>query len=461
MTHATPTDATLVSMTARSDHGSTDRSIIWFRRDLRLADHPALHHAARDGREVVPVFVIDPALVGPSGAARLAFMYRSLRSLNEAMDGALVVRHGRPETVVPQLAREAEATEVVVSRDYAPYGRRRDAAVIDQLRSMDADLVGKGSPYVVPPGTVLKDNGTPYAVFTPFSRAWGAKPHADPLAVPDVRWVRPSIDHDEIPADPALDCELPEASEDAAHRLWDEFRDGHVEQYSARRNAPAEPGTSRLSPYLRWGQIHPRQLLAELGDTKGESTFRDELAWREFYADVLFHHPDSARENLQAKMDVLPVDSDAAAQQRFDRWAAGRTGYPIVDAGMRQLLATGWMHNRVRMITASFLVKDLHLPWQWGARHFMRHLVDGDIASNQHGWQWTAGTGTDAAPFFRVFNPILQSERFDPHGDYIRQWVPELAHIAGKAIHGPVEAMVEHGAERTEALRRYQVVTGR
>ncbi|MCU1392116.1 MAG: deoxyribodipyrimidine photolyase [Ilumatobacteraceae bacterium] len=437
------------------------RSIVWFRRDLRVEDHPAIRHAARDGREVVPVFVLDPALVRPSGAARLAFMYRSLRSLDDSLGGRLIVRHGDPSRIIPGLARDAKADEVVVTRDYAPYGRRRDAAVAGALGAAGVTFVGRGTPYAVPPGTVVKDDGNPYAVFTPFFRAWSAQPHPEPVDVAEVDWVRPRIDHGEIPADPDIDCTLPEASEAAAHALWDDFLHDGVDHYDSRRNAPARPGTSRLSPYLRWGQVHPRQLLADLGDSGGQSTFRKELAWREFYADVLFHQPNSARDNLQPKMDRLSVDTDAAAKLRFEQWASGTTGFPIVDAGMRQLLATGWMHNRVRMITASFLVKDLHLPWQWGARHFMQHLVDGDLASNQHGWQWTAGTGTDAAPFFRVFNPTLQSEKFDPHGDYIRQWVPELAERTGKEIHQPAAPMIDHGEERAEALRRYQAVTGR
>ncbi|MCU1387382.1 MAG: phr [Ilumatobacteraceae bacterium] len=440
---------------------ASSRSILWFRRDLRVADHPAAVHAGRDGREVVPVFVLDPALVRPSGAVRLAFMYRSLRSLNESLGGKLVVRHGQPDAVIAKLAADAHADEVVVTRDHGPYGHRRDAAVAERLRSLEIAFVGKGSPYAVAPGTVVKDDGNPYAVFTPFFRAWSTRPHPDPLDVADIDWIRPRIDHDSIPADPDVGCALPDASEHAAHELWDTFLREGIDRYTSRRNAPAESGTSRLSPYLRWGQLHPRQLLADLGDAAGPSTFRKELAWREFYADVLHHHPESARENLQRKMDQLPLDTDATARRRFDRWATGTTGYPIVDAGMRQLLATGWMHNRVRMITASFLVKDLHLPWQWGARHFMQRLVDGDLASNQHGWQWVAGTGTDAAPFFRVFNPTLQSAKFDPDGSYIRQWVPELADADVDTIHQPQAPIVDHAVERADALRRYRAVTGR
>ena len=211
----------------------------------------------------------------------------------------------------------------------------------------------------------------------------------------------------------------------------------HVADYATGRDRPDLDRTSRLSPHLKYGTIHPRQLLARLGDGDGPATWATELCWRDFYADVLFHRPDSARRNWSSTLDGLTWDEGKRADERFEAWAEGRTGYPIVDAGMRQLLAEGWMHNRVRMIVASFLVKDLHVHWRRGAAHFLHHLVDGDLASNQHGWQWTAGTGTDASPFFRVFNPTSQGQRFDPSGDYVRRHVPELRGIEGKAVHEP------------------------
>ncbi|CAB4876297.1 unannotated protein [freshwater metagenome] len=446
---------------------------MWFRRDLRLGDHPGLSHATREDRLTVPVFVIDPNLVRHSGAPRLAFMYRSLRSLDASMGGRLIVRHGDPHTVIAHLAAEVGADEVVVTRDYAPYGRRRDAAVAGSLAEQGVRLVGRDTPYAIAPGGVLKDDGTPYAVFTPFMRAWRRTGWPVPADDAQVRWLGadrwPS---DGVPDDPQISCVLPPAGERAAHERWAEFVATALDGYDAQRDTPGVAGTSMMSPYLRWGQVHPRQLLHDLGDSRAHDVYRSELAWREFYAHVMFHKPDSARENLQQKMNVIQLDTDAAALGRFELWALGRTGYPIVDAGMRQLLATGWMHNRVRMIVASFLVKDLHLPWQWGARHFMRHLVDGDLASNQHGWQWSAGTGTDAAPYFRIFNPIAQSERFDGDGSYIRHWVPELAGLTNKAIHAPWKAahplpagaaapMVDHAVERTESLRRYQTAMGR
>jgi deoxyribodipyrimidine photo-lyase len=261
------------------------------------------------------------------------------------------------------------------------------------------------------------------------------------------------------------------AGESAAWERFEEWSVRAMDRYKDDRNNPSLDGTSMMSPYLKFGVVHPRQLLARLDATAGAEHFRSEIAWREFYADVLFHQPRTAWENLQPKMDAIKVDTDDAARGRFAVFCRGETGYPIVDAGIRQMLATGWMHNRVRMIVASFLVKDLHLPWQWGARFFMEHLVDGDIASNNHGWQWTAGTGTDAAPYFRVFNPTSQGEKFDPTGEYVRRWVPELAGVDTKHVHDPSSLgllvppgypapMVDHSAERNEALARYKKVSG-
>jgi deoxyribodipyrimidine photo-lyase len=311
-------------------------------------------------------------------------------------------------------------------------------------------------------------------VFTPFSRRWlvaGQPLWASRPTTPDVgavSWIAAGdVASDTAADEPGVDADLPIATSGAAHRQWTHFVENGLDDYKTQRNVPGVDGTSRLSAALRWGLVHPCELIDDLGHSASHETFRSELAWREFYADVLFHHPESGWKNLQRKMDAMPVDTDAAARRRFDAWRAGTTGYPIVDAGMRQLLGTGWMHNRVRMIVASFLVKDLHVRWQWGARHFMQHLVDGDLASNSHGWQWTAGTGTDAAPYFRIFNPTTQSERFDPDGDYIRRWVPELGKIEGTLVHAPGASrpdqypppIVDHAAERDEALHRYKSVT--
>jgi deoxyribodipyrimidine photo-lyase len=257
---------------------------------------------------------------------------------------------------------------------------------------------------------------------------------------------------------------MPAAGEEAAVRRWRRFRDELLPDYAEARDRPGVDGTSRMSPYLHLGVVHPRQLLADLSGA-GSQKYASEVAWREFYADVLWHAPESAWRDLN---DVrLRYDDPDDSDDAVDAWRTGRTGFPVVDAGMRQLESEGWMHNRVRMITASFLTKDLHLWWPLGARHFLDRLVDGDLASNNHGWQWVAGTGTDASPYFRVFNPVTQGLRFDPQGDYVRRWVPELAHLPGKAAHEPwkhdegyahgyPERIVDHAEERVEALARYE-----
>jgi deoxyribodipyrimidine photo-lyase len=437
--------------------GSRAPAVVWFRRDLRLGDHPALAAALGEARRVLGLFVLDPVLVRTSGRPRLAHLADSLAALDAAMGGCLVVRRGAPGDVVPAVAAEVGATTVYVSKDYAPYGRRRDAEVAARLQADGRRLRGVGSPYAVEPGTVTKADGSPYLVFTPFARAWRNAGWDAPIDTSSsIDWL--AAPSEGTPARPGPAPDVVRAGEQAAGERWRAFvaagRDG-LAGYAERRDCPGVAGTSQLSAALKWGAIHPRQLLAAL-DVADESqrTFAAELAWREFYADVLFRRPETAWRNLDPAMDAMRVDTGAAAWERFERWRAGRTGFPIVDAGMRQLLATGWMHNRVRMITASFLVKDLHLPWQWGARHFMEHLVDGDLASNSHGWQWAAGTGTDAAPYFRVFNPASQQQRYDPDGAYVRAWIPELGTDDYAA------PMVDHATERAEALARYRALRG-
>jgi deoxyribodipyrimidine photo-lyase len=275
-----------------------------------------------------------------------------------------------------------------------------------------------------------------------------------------------------IPDDEAVDAPLPEAGERAAHEMFEAFVDEHLPDYDDARDRPDKPATSRMSVHLKYGTIHPRTLLAAVtGKGQGATSYRNELCFRDFYAQVLWFFPRSARENFDPKFDAITLDTGEDAQRRFAAWQEGRTGFPVIDAAMRQLRGEAWMHNRMRMTTASFLVKDLHLPWWWGARHFMALLVDGDLASNQHGWQWAAGTGTDAAPYFRVFNPVTQGERFDPQGEYVRRWVPELAGVAGlegKKVHQPWKLdeppadyprpIVDHRTERTESLARFEAI---
>ncbi len=437
----------------------------WFRRDLRLADNPALTAAAR-GRDVVGLFVVDDRLLGPSGPPRRAQLRRSLDALDASMDGALVVRWGDPAAVVPAVAAEAGAVEVYGANDHGPYGRRRDERVAAALGAAGRSLVRVDGPYAVAPGTVATGAGTPFKVFTPYYRAWSTIPPVPPVPAPPVTWCR-ALASDELPTAPDRSYDAPDPGEEAALRRLDAFLDGPADAYGDHRDRPDLDATSRLSIDLKWGTLHPRQILARLGPE--HEPFRRQVAWRDFYGTFLDAWPATARANVAPALDAMVFDTGPVADERFEAWSRGRTGYPIVDAGMRQLAASGWMHNRVRMITASFLVKDLHLHWRRGAAWFMRHLLDGDLASNQHGWQWVAGTGTDAAPFFRVFNPTAQGRKFDPDGAYVRRWVPELGPVADRWVHEPWKdpagappgypaPVVDHATERDVALARYQAV---
>jgi deoxyribodipyrimidine photo-lyase len=441
---------------------------MWFRRDLRLRDHPALSAAAENG-PVLGLFVVDRPLWRGAGPARRAWLAASLRALDESMGGHLCIRYGDPASLVPRIAHDVGADQVHVSNDFTPWGRTRDRAVVDALPD-GIEGVATGTPYAVAPGTVLNGSGAPYKVFTPFSRAWRAVGWDDPVPTPgSVDWI--THDSDErvaamlgkaIAEGPET---MPTAGEDAALRRWRSFLERDLDEYDEIRDEPGADRTSRVSPYLKLGVLHPRQLLADLSSRRstGAAAYENEIAWREFYADVLFANPSSAWSDLNHVAGLTYDEPEDA----IDAWKTGNTGFPIVDAGMRQLLAEGWMHNRVRMITASFLTKDLHVWWPVGARHFLDHLVDGDLASNNHGWQWVAGTGTDAAPYFRIFNPVSQGTKFDPRGDYVRRWVPELAHLPGKDAHLPWDVedgydhgypkrIIDHAEERQRALDRYQ-----
>ncbi|MCZ0911975.1 deoxyribodipyrimidine photo-lyase [Gordonia amicalis] len=437
---------------------------MWLRRDLRLSDLPALAAARGTDSSVLLCFVVDPRLEKSSGERRLAFLFDSLREVDAKLDGRLLVVRGRPEEEIPRLARAVGAGSVHISEDFSPFGRRRDEAVDEALG--DTPLEATGSPYLVSPGRVTKDDGEPYKVFTPYFRRWrdhGWRKPAD-SSVPDSAVLDPldvtKSGRIRIPKAPTR-LSFP-AGEDAALARWAEFVDDDLADYDTGRNDPAADVTSRMSAYLKYGNIHPRTLAADLtrpaprgakersdGASRGDQAYLRELAFRDFYADVLHHWPHSLWHNWNRQFDDIALDTDETAYERFEAWKAGRTGFPLVDAGMRQLAEIGWMHNRVRMVTASFLVKDLHLPWWWGAEWFLEQLVDGDVASNNHGWQWAAGTGTDAAPYFRVFNPEAQAKKFDPDGEYIRRWVGDT-----DADDYP-DPIVDHKAEREEALRRF------
>lgn len=435
-------------------------SILWLRRDLRLHDLPALTAAAEEG-EVLPVFVLDEELLSES-SIRSACLLRALTSAQEAYDGAIVVRRGRPEEVIPALVEEAGAGSVHVSVESQPYGRIRDQRVRDALG--DVPLVGTGSPYAVGPGTILTKQGGHYKVFTPFSRAWREHGWPEPARVPaGLRFAR-GVGSQNVPAPPVVDIDLPAVGEQAALDRWRDVLGG-LENYHVDRDRPDMDGTSKMSVHLKYGTVHPRTLLADLDQRlEGHRVFATELAWREFYADVLWHNPDSLWTDLNQSMSQMAYDEPG---EQFEAWKTGHTGYPYVDAAMRQLLHTGWMHNRARMATASFLTKHLHVWWPHGARWFLERLVDGDPASNNHGWQWVAGTGTDAAPYFRIFNPVTQGKKFDPLGHYVREWVPELRHLGSKTIHEPWKdpdgyrngyprPIIDLSKEREEALNRLE-----
>lgn len=445
----------------------SEHSVMWFRRDLRLEDNPALLDACAAGPDgVLLLFVVDPRLWDAAGPARRAYLAASLAALDRSVGGRLVVRHGDPAREVVRAATEVGAATVHVASDFGPYGARRDVAVERALAADGVELRRLGSPYAVAPGTVVSGSGEGYKVFTPFSKAWADHGWRGPAGAPSRRQTWLAAPSEGAPKVPVPDgMALPAAGEKAARDRWAEFLE-RVGEYDESRDRPDLDGTSRMSVHLKWGEVHPRTLLADLGRERstGASTYRSELAWREFYADVLHRRPETAREYLRPEFAAMEYDEPAGD---LVAWQEGRTGFPVVDAGMRQLRATGWMHNRVRMIVASFLVKDLHLEWQHGARHFMRWLVDGDLASNQHGWQWVAGCGTDAAPYFRVFNPTSQGRKFDPSGDYVRRWVEELAEVDTAYIHEPSTQpgglpdgypppLVDHAEERREALARLE-----
>jgi len=440
-------------------------AIIWFRRDLRINDHPALLAAVESAEQVIPLFILDKTQIKEAGAKLLAYMAQSLRSLDESLGNNLHIIEGDQVEVLTALIKKYDVQEVHISAEYERYGAERDAKV----EAAGIKLVRTGSPYAVTPGRVVKpSDATPYKVYTPFYRAWRTHGWRAPAKTPkSMKFVQPTSEYRNFPDFPLpKGVEIIKAGEAAALSRFKEFTKKGLDTYDENRNFAGIDGTSKMSSYLKFGEIHPRTLLENLGESKAHDTFRKEIAWREFYADVLFNNPMTDREYYAPRFADMRYDEPGA---QFKAWCEGKTGYPFVDAAMRQLIQEGWMHNRTRMVVASFLVKDLHLEWQLGERFFAEHLVDYDVASNAHGWQWTAGTGTDASPYYRVFNPIEQGKRFDENGDYIRKYVPELAHLSAAEIHEPwlyldgyskgyPERLVDHALERLESLARLQEI---
>lgn len=428
-------------------------AIWWIRRDLRLTDNQALAAALAHAERVIPLFVLDPGLLQSRyvGEKRLAFMLGGLRSLAAeiaARGGCLIVRTGAPSEVVAAVSAACGADAVYAERDYSPYAVARDARVASAL---SAPLILTAGVTIRPPEQVHKEDGAPYTVYTPYSRRWRAFPpivSSDIAAPPREFYSAPALDSEPLPMHPALPQTTPfppgEAEAKARLSAFVKGARAPVYTYSEQRNHPEMEGTSGLSPYLRFGMISPR-LVALVAYSAIENapnaaarasadTWLSELIWRDFYYAILHHFPHVRHGAFRREYDAIAWEND---ETLFAAWCAGQTGYPFIDAAMRQLAALGWMHNRSRMAVASFLTKDLLIDWRWGERWFMQMLIDGDPAANNGGWQWSAGTGTDAAPYFRIFNPTGQGQKFDPTGAYVRRWVPELRTVPDNFIHEP------------------------
>lgn len=469
--------------------------ILWFRKDLRLDDNHALHAAAQTGRDIIPVYIREPSRLGtgPLGAAQAWWLHHSLTGLEKALRGLgsrLILRSGNPDSVLAELIAETGASTVHWNRRYDPNGIAIDGPLKDMLASTGVTVKSFAGQLLHEPSRLKTGSGTPYRVYTPFWRALEASGQPDqPLDRPDAL-VSPTVwpDSDDLASWALLPVapdwaktfsEIWTPGEEAARERLEAFVEDDLSGYKARRDLPAADGTSRLSPHLALGEISPARIwhaTRNLRDVASDDfiTFRKELVWRDFSYHLLFHNPDLPRENLNRKYDGFPW---AGTEDAFKRWTRGQTGYPIVDAGMRQLWRHGTMHNRVRMIAASFLIKDLLIDWRRGEAWFRDTLVDADPASNAASWQWVAGSGADASPFFRIFNPILQGEKFDPDGVYVKTFVPELKDLPAKFVHRPFEAsqsilhtagvtlgetypkpLVDHAKARDRALAAYSKI---
>ena len=449
--------------------------IHWFRQDLRLADNPALAFAAQSGAPLICLFVLDDQTQGDwawGGASRW-WLHHSLTSLNGSLNGKLVLRRGRAAEVVKRLVQESGADTLVWNRCYEPYAVARDTALKDDLGQAGIAVHSFNGALLFEPWELKTGGGTPFRVFTPFWKAMRERSVAKPQPAPqDLNLVEHKGDRlkdwNLLPSRPnwARAFDWTPGEKDAQRTLYDFLE--VVKDYAVARDLPARSGTSRLSPHLHWGEISPRQIWHAVqthGHSNGSEIFLKEVGWREFCAQLLFHHPDLPDAPLDKRFAKFPWRRSA---KDFRAWTQGQTGIPIVDAGMRQLWQTGWMHNRVRMIVASLLIKHLGIHWREGERWFWDTLVDADLASNSAGWQWVAGSGADAAPFFRIFNPVLQGQKFDPRGDYVRAFVPELKDVPDKFIHRPWEApqpppaypapIVDLAAGRARALAAFQAL---
>ena len=464
-------------------------AIHWFRRDLRLTDNTALNAAARHG-QLVPVYILSEWRKTHhwTGAPRQEFLCGCLASLArnlEAKGGRLIVRQGPADIVLEQLVRETGAEAIHFNRDPDPFGRAMEARVMAMAARLGVKATAHQDIALHERDEVLTGNGTPFRVFTPYARVWLKLDKPTPGKTPARISGPPEVASDPLPTlatwELSSDARIIEPGEAAARRRLGRWLDGAILSYGQQRDFPAAENTSRLSQDLRHGTLSIREVYAKcvalakktpLTARRGIDTFINELIWREFYMQVLWHHPDVLEHEMHPQYRNLAWrdhsrPEEKSAGEAYARWCSGRTGFPIVDAGMRELNATGFMHNRMRMIVAMFLTKDLHIWWVHGESWFMRRLVDGEIASNNGGWQWSASTGTDAAPYFRIQNPWSQSARFDPEARYIHKWVPELRDVPAERLHRPPTAglpfaqgyplpMVDHATERDEALEMFR-----
>ena len=421
-------------------------AIWWIRRDIRLTDNPALH-AALGADSVLPVFIIDPAFDSAS-TRRKNFLYDGLHALDKDLrkrGSYLLIRTGKPLDILGQLVSQTKADAIFAEADFTPYARKRDLEIEHHLplRLVSGQTVHH-------PNVVHKTDGKPYTVYTPYSKVWKAKlpSKLDLHPVPDKINTPFELTNENIPSFEA-NAGFPAGEKEALVRL-EEFLFKKIYSYGEDRNRMDLDGTSSLSPYLRFGMLGLRQAVSAAREAqvkarteaarRSAEVWLNELIWREFYIQILYHFPQVSKTSFNPSLANIPWRNNKI---EFKAWKHGYTGVPVVDAAMRQLKEIGWMHNRARMIVASYLVKDLLIDWRWGEAWFMENLLDGDPAANNGGWQWTAGTGTDAAPYFRVFNPVLQSAKFDPNGDYIRRWIPELQNVNAKDIHAPWEKKIK------------------
>lgn len=471
--------------------------IVWFRQDLRLTDNPALSHAVETGQPMLPVFILDDEHAGRwcAGAASRWWLHRSLEKLNASLGGRMRFMAGNAEELLARLVLETKASAVYWNRCYEPWRIDRDRRIEAALRDAGVAVGTFNASLLFEPWTVMKPDGTPYRVFTPFYRKGCLQSAAEPgepapaPALPDAQAATSTSELDALGLLPAIPWYTSfeahwSPGEAGARQRLEVFLEDGIRNYRNGRNRPDLPKVSRLSPHLHFGEISPREVWHAARLARESAGLEDdvdhflrELGWREFSHYLLYHFPEMPRSNLQSKFDDFPWVEDAEA---LAAWQAGMTGIPIVDAGMRELWQTGYMHNRVRMVVASFLVKNLLIHWHRGEDWFWDTLLDADLANNSTGWQWVAGSGADAAPYFRIFNPVTQGRKFDPDGSYVRQFVPELAGLPSAHIHAPWEApqqtlldagvrlgdsypqpLVDLKASRQQALDAFRSLRGR